>query len=276
MTPGDATHGPAAGAFCQRLSGSRAPRLTQSALRIKVCCMAEQPEILVIDDDAELCELLAELLGQEGYAVESQGDGRAGLDRAKEKAFAVVVLDIMLPSLSGFEVLTRLRQGTPAENAAVPVIMLTAKGEDVDRIVGLEMGADDYLPKPFNPRELVARVRAIVRRTGGQRKAEPAPGSISVDDIEVLPSARIVRVRGQELELTTAEYDLLDVLVQRAGNVVPREELARLVLGRKLSAYDRAIDMHISNLRKKLGEGPHGERIKTVRNAGYILVKGAL
>jgi two-component system response regulator CpxR len=239
--------------------------------------MAVEPEILVIDDDAELCELLAELLGQEGYAVESQGDGRAGLERAKSKAFAVVVLDIMLPSLNGFEVLTRLRQGSRAENAEVPVIMLTAKGEDVDRIVGLEMGADDYLPKPFNPRELVARVRAIVRRAGGgQRKAEPAPGSISVDDIEVLPSARIVRVRGQELELTTAEYDLLDVLVQHAGSVVPREELARLVLGRKLSAYDRAIDMHISNLRKKLGEGPHGERIKTVRNAGYILVKGAL
>ncbi len=238
--------------------------------------MADRPEILVIDDDSELCELLAELLGQEGYAVESQGDGRAGLGRAQAKAFAVVVLDIMLPSLTGFEVLTRLRQGSAAENADVPVIMLTAKGEDVDRIVGLEMGADDYLPKPFNPRELVARVRAIVRRTGGKRRTEAAPVTIGVDDIEILPSARVARVRGQELDLTTAEYDLLEVLVQRAGTVVPREELARLVLGRKLTAYDRAIDMHISNLRRKLGEGPNGERIKTVRNAGYILVKGAL
>ena len=187
----------------------------------------------------------------------------------------MVVLDIMLPSLSGFEVLTRLRQGGADQNADVPVIMLTAKGEDVDRIVGLEMGADDYLPKPFNPRELVARVRAIHRRASGRRSsaAATAPQPLSVDDIELVPSARSVRVGSRELDLTTAEYDLLEVLVQRAGTVVPRDELGRLVLGRRLSAYDRAIDMHISNLRKKLGEGPHGERIKTVRNAGYILVK---
>jgi two-component system response regulator CpxR len=238
--------------------------------------MADRPEILVIDDDAELCELLGELLGQEGYAVESNGDGQAGLTRAQSKAFSVVVLDIMLPSLNGFEVLTRLRQGSVEQHADVPVIMLTAKGEDVDRIVGLEMGADDYLPKPFNPRELVARVRAIHRRMSGQRKAEPAAsGTLIADDVELVPSARVVRVGEREVDLTTAEYDLLEVLVQRAGTVVPREELARLVLGRRLSAYDRAIDMHISNLRKKLGEGRHGERIKTVRNAGYILVKGA-
>jgi two-component system response regulator CpxR len=239
--------------------------------------MADRPEILVIDDDAELCELLAELLGQEGYAVESNGDGKAGLGRAQSKPFSVVVLDIMLPSLNGFEVLTRLRQGDAEQNADVPVIMLTAKGEDVDRIVGLEMGADDYLPKPFNPRELVARVRAIHRRSINKRKPEPvvAPGTLVADDIELVPSARAVRVNDRDIDVTTAEYDLLEVLVQRAGTVVPRDELARLVLGRRLSAYDRAIDMHISNLRKKLGEGPHGERIKTVRNAGYILVKGA-
>jgi len=237
--------------------------------------MADRPEILVIDDDAELCELLAELLGQEGYSVESQGDGKAGLARAQSQAFSVVVLDIMLPSMNGFEVLTRLRQGNPEQNADSPVIMLTAKGEDVDRIVGLEMGADDYLPKPFNPRELVARVRAIHRRASSKTKAEPRALALVVDDLELVPSARVARVGGREIDLTTAEYDLLDVLVQRAGSVVPRDELARLVLGRRLSAYDRAIDMHISNLRKKLGEGPHGERIKTVRNAGYILVKGA-
>jgi two-component system, OmpR family, response regulator CpxR len=185
-----------------------------------------------------------------------------------------VVLDIMLPSLGGFDVLTRLRQGTPAQNSQVPIIMLTAKGEDVDRIVGLELGADDYLPKPFNPRELVARVRAIHRRSHPERKLSSSAGLLQVDDLEVLPSARIVRVRGTPVELTTAEYDLLEVLVQRAGTVVARDELARLVLGRRLSAYDRAIDMHVSNLRKKLGEGPSGERIKTVRNAGYILAKG--
>src|SRR5689334_18307127 len=237
--------------------------------------MADRPEILVIDDDAELCELLAELLGQEGYSVESQGDGKAGLTRAQSKAFSVVVLDIMLPSMNGFEVLTRLRQGSAEQNADCPVIMLTAKGEDVDRIVGLEMGADDYLPKPFNPRELVARVRAIHRRASSKTKTEARAPTLVVDDLELVPSARVARVGGREIDLTTAEYDLLDVLVQRAGGVVPRDELARLVLGRRLSAYDRAIDMHISNLRKKLGEGPHGERIKTVRNAGYILVKGA-
>jgi len=235
--------------------------------------MADRPEILVIDDDAELCELLAELLGQEGYAVHSVGDGRAGLLEAQSKAFAVVVLDIMLPGLNGFEVLTRIRQGSAAQNADVPVIMLTAKGEDVDRIVGLELGADDYLPKPFNPRELVARVRAIHRRAAGKQK--PASASVRVDDLELWPSARVARLAGKEIELTTAEYDLLDALVQRAGTVVAREDLARLVLGRRLSAYDRAIDMHVSNLRKKLGDGPSGERIKTVRNTGYILVKGA-
>jgi two-component system response regulator CpxR len=233
--------------------------------------MAERPEILVIDDDSELCELLSELLGQEGYTVESVGDGLGGLARAQSKGFAVVVLDIMLPSLGGFQVLTRLRQGTRAQNAEVPVIMLTAKGEDVDRIVGLEMGADDYLPKPFNPRELVARVRALHRRASGK---QPSSKGLVVDDLELQPSARVVRVKGNEVDLTTAEYDLLLVLVQRAGSVVARDELARLVLGRRLSAYDRAIDMHVSNLRKKLGDGPHGERIKTVRNAGYILARG--
>jgi two-component system response regulator CpxR len=169
-------------------------------------------------------------------------------------------------------VLTRLRQGSPEQHADVPVIMLTAKGEDVDRIVGLEMGADDYLPKPFNPRELVARVRAIQRRAGSQRK--PAAVVLAVDDLELVPSARVARVRGVEIDLTTAEYDLLEVLVKRAGSVVARDELAKLVLGRRLAAYDRAIDMHVSNLRKKLGDGPRGERIKTVRNAGYILAKG--
>jgi two-component system response regulator CpxR len=234
--------------------------------------MAARPQILVIDDDTELCELLSELLAQEGYGVESQGDGRAGLARAQAQRFALIVLDIMLPGMNGFEVLTRLRQGSLEQNADVPVIMLTAKGEDVDRIVGLEMGADDYLPKPFNPRELVARVRAIQRRAGGQRK--PAAAVLAVDDLELVPSARVARVRGAELDLTTAEYDLLEVLVKRAGSVVSRDELAKLVLGRRLAAYDRAIDMHVSNLRKKLGDGPRGERIKTVRNAGYILAKG--
>ncbi|WP_438013732.1 response regulator transcription factor [Sorangium sp. So ce315] len=235
--------------------------------------MADPPQILVIDDDAELCELLAELLGQEGYVIESARDAISGLARAQEKAFTLVVLDVMLPGLNGFEVLTRLRQ-----SSRVPVLMLTARGEDVDRIVGLEMGADDYLPKPFNPRELVARVRALHRRAahaGAVGAAAPGPAEVlTVDDLEVAPAARRVRVRGEEVKLTTAEYDLLEVLVRQAGTVVSREELAKRVLGRRLAAYDRGIDMHVSNLRRKLGPGPGGgERIKTVRNAGYILAR---
>ncbi|WP_441285662.1 response regulator transcription factor [Sorangium sp. KYC3313] len=245
--------------------------------------MADPPQILVIDDDAELCELLAELLGQEGYAVESARDAISGLARAqeeRERPFTLVVLDVMLPGLNGFEVLTRLRR-----SSRVPVLMLTARGEDVDRIVGLEMGADDYLPKPFNPRELVARVRALHRRAShagaaagpgaaaGASAAE-AQGALAVDDLEVLPAARRVRVRGEEVRLTTAEFDLLEVLARQAGTVVSREDLARRVLGRRLAAYDRGIDMHVSNLRRKLGPGPGGgERIKTVRNAGYILAR---
>jgi two-component system response regulator CpxR len=154
--------------------------------------------------------------------------------------------------------------------------MLTARGEDVDRIVGLEMGADDYLPKPFNPRELVARVRAIHRRATAPLPSESeSTSTLRVDDLELLPSARSARVAGHDLDLTTAEYDLLDALVRQAGAVVPRDELARVVLGRRLAAYDRAIDMHVSNLRRKLAQHSQGERIKTVRNAGYILVKHA-
>ena len=232
--------------------------------------MSDRPEILVIDDDAELCELLSELLAQEGYEVESAGDGKRGLARTEEKAFALIVLDVMLPGLNGFEVLQRLRK-----TSRTPVIMLTARGEDVDRIVGLEMGADDYLPKPFNPRELVARVRAIHRRAATPPASASDQGALRADDIELVPSARSARIGGHDLDLTTAEYDLLDALVRQAGAVVPREELARVVLGRRLAAYDRAIDMHVSNLRRKLAQHSSGERIKTVRNTGYILVKNA-
>jgi two-component system response regulator CpxR len=233
--------------------------------------VTDAPAILVIDDDTELCELLAELLAQEGFRVEAVHDGATGLVRAQSAEHALVVLDVMLPGLTGFEVLGRLRKAS-----AIPVLMLTARGEDVDRIVGLEMGADDYLPKPFNPRELVARVRAIHRRASAHANPSAAESSsIRVDDLELFPSARSARIGGKNLDLTTAEYDLLDALVQKAGVVVPREELSRVVLGRRLSAYDRAIDMHVSNLRRKLGEHSSEERIKTVRNSGYILIKHA-
>jgi two-component system response regulator CpxR len=231
--------------------------------------MPDLPQILVIDDDTELGELLAELLGQEGYGVEVAGDATSGLARVEAKPFTLIILDVMLPGQNGFQVLTRLRQ-----SSQVPVLMLTARGEDVDRIVGLEMGADDYLPKPFNPRELVARVRALHRRAAVGPTRTDGPSVLVVDDLELLPTARLVRVRGEEAKLTTAEYDLLEALVRQAGTVVSREDLTRIVLGRRLASFDRAIDMHVSNLRRKLGPGPGGaERIKTVRNAGYILVK---
>jgi two-component system response regulator CpxR len=228
--------------------------------------MVDAAQILIIDDDAELCELLTELLGQEGYSVESAKDGVSGLARALAKPYALVVLDVMLPGQNGFEVLQRLRQ-----TSRVPVLMLTARGEDVDRIVGLEMGADDYLPKPFNPRELVARVRAIHRRardamgggagagagTGGGPSAGGADGkaAVSMDDLELSPAARRVRLRGEELKLTTAEYDLLEVLVGRAGSVVSREELTKLVLGRRLAAFDLSLEAEPSGSRVALDVG---------------------
>ncbi len=241
--------------------------------------MTDPPQILVIDDDAELCELWPSCSVRRVTRWRAR-DAISGLARAREERRGRSrswCLDVMLPGLNGFEVLTRL------QSSRVPVLMLTARGEDVDRIVGLEMGADDYLPKPFNPRELVARVRALHRRAShaghagaaaGPSAAE-AQGTLTVDDLEVLPAARRVRVRGEEVRLTTAEFDLLEVLARRAGTVVSREDLARGASSDAGSrAYDRGIDMHVSNLRRKLGPGPGGgERIKTVRNAGYILAR---
>ncbi len=221
-------------------------------------------DILVIDDDVELCELLTEYLGAEGFRVEAVHDGRAGLERAGQGDHALVVLDVMLPGHSGFEVLRRLR-----ESSQVPVVMLTARGQDVDRIVGLEMGADDYLAKPFNPRELVARNRAIQRRL---ERTDVGPGEVlSVGDVSLMVAARTVLRAGEEVALTSAEITLLEVLLRAAGSVVSREDLSHRVLGRRFSPYDRSIDVHVSNLRKKLGASTSGrERIKTVRGHGYL------
>ncbi len=225
------------------------------------------PRILVVDDDVELCELLSEYLGAEGFAVEAVHDGREGLVRASERAHSLVVLDVMLPGLNGFDVLRRLR-----ESSQVPVVMLTARGQDVDRIVGLEMGADDYLAKPFNPRELVARIRAIQRRLdreaeGPRERAEV----LTVGDLSLFVASRTVRRGGEDVALTSAELTLLEVLLRAAGTVVSREDLSLRVLDRRFSPYDRSIDVHVSNLRKKLGPSPSGrERIKTVRGHGYL------
>jgi two-component system response regulator CpxR len=224
-------------------------------------------KILIIDDDIELCELLSDYLSAEGFAAEAVHDGEDGVERALNNGFGLIVLDVMLPRLSGFEVLRRIRTGS-----SVPVLMLTARGDEVDRIVGLEMGADDYLPKPFNPRELVARLRAILRRamcplTG----TESASSLLSVGDVSVDPGARNVLCGGNPVEVTSVEFSLLEVLLRMAGKVISREDLSLQALGRTLNYQDRSIDVHVSSLRKKLGTlGDGSERIKSVRGVGYI------
>jgi len=218
--------------------------------------------ILVVDDDVELCSLVSEYLRPEGFQVDAVHEGKAGLSMATSGDYLLAVLDVMLPGMNGFDVLRRIRN-----TSRVPVLLLTARGEDVDRIVGLEIGADDYLPKPFNPRELVARIRAILRRT--RAKGDPSvPDIIRVGDVELDPATRTVNHRGKPVELTSVEFSLLHVLLREAGRVVTREALVDEVLGRKFSPFDRSIDMHVSKVRKKLDDSE--DHIKTIRGAGYI------
>jgi len=227
--------------------------------------------ILVIDDDVELCSLVAEYLQAEGFGVDCVHDGESGLEKTKTGSYLLTVLDVMLPGINGFEVLRRIRA-----TSRLPVLLLTARGQDVDRIVGLEIGADDYLPKPFNPRELVARIRAILRRTHGEGKAAPsAPEVLRVGEIELDPATRTVLRDGKPVDLTSVEFNLLEVLLREAGRVVPRERLVNAVLSRKFSPFDRSIDMHVSKVRKKLGDNDDGndEHIKTVRGVGYIFAR---
>ena len=220
--------------------------------------------VLIVDDDVELCKLLAERLSPEGFAIESVHDGPHGLERALSGEHALVVLDLMLPGIGGLDVLRRLRAQSP-----VPVLILTARGEDIDRILGLEIGADDYVPKPFNPRELLARIRAILRRTT-QSATSAAP--VIVGDLRLDPAAREVWVSGKPLDLTSVEFELLETLLRAAGRVLTREQLTESVLGRKLGSFDRVIDVHVSHVRRKLGPAQGGERIKAVRGSGYLFV----
>jgi len=221
--------------------------------------------LLLVDDDVELCEILAEYFSAEGFTVESAHDGVRGLERARSGEHAMVILDLLLPGLRGLDVLRQLRAVSN-----VPVLILTARGEDVDRILGLELGADDYLPKPFNSRELIARVRAILRRT------RPAGDSqrIDIGDVTLDPLARQAWRDSQPLSLTMAEFVLLEALVRHAGHVQSRERLAEQVLGRRLMTFDRSIDVHVSNLRKKLGDAAGArEHIRAVRGEGYVFVR---
>jgi two-component system response regulator CpxR len=231
--------------------------------------IATMEEILIIDDDVALCELVGEYLHPLGFIIEAVHRGDLGVKRALEGRHSIIVLDVMLPGMNGFDVLREIRSASKK-----PVLMLTARGDDVDRIVGLEIGADDYLPKPFNPRELAARIRAILRRTSATETTESP--RISVGDVEMDTGTRVVRRAGKIVDLTAVEYDVLEKLLRAAGRILTREDLSKQVLGRDSSPFDRSIDMHISNLRKKLGHHIGDiERIKTVRGVGYIYAQTA-
>jgi DNA-binding response OmpR family regulator len=224
------------------------------------------PRILLADDDVELCAMLKEFLVSEGFEVDTAHDGAAVLAAAARENFDLVVLDVMMPVMNGFDVLRQLRA-----RQLTPVLMLTARDEDVDSIIGLELGADDYLAKPCNPRVLLARIRAVLRRSEPHADAENgAPPVLRVGDVTLQSGTRTVERDEQPVVMTSTEFSVLEVLLQEAGRVVTKADLSERALGRPLGRFDRSLDMHVSNLRHKLGPLPGGmERIKTVRGAGY-------
>jgi DNA-binding response OmpR family regulator len=220
-------------------------------------------DVLLIDDDVELCGMLTEYLSKHGFRVRTVHRGDSGLQAAQQRPWSLILLDVMLPGMDGFEVLRRIRQ-----DSSVSIVLLTARGEDVDRIVGLEIGADDYLPKPFNPRELLARMRAVLRRQDHNATAT----QLSVHDLELDIAARKVSKAGKKLELTDIEFGLLEALMRSPGKVLSRDELSQAVLGREFDPFDRSLDMHVSRLRRKLGSDGEEEQVKTIRGVGYQLV----
>ncbi len=226
------------------------------------------PTVLVIDDDERLRELLSEYLSGRGHTVVTAEDGQAGLDRALAGGVDIAVLDLMMPGKDGLQVLRELR-GANVPEARLPVIVLTARGDDFDRIVGLELGADDYLAKPFNPRELTARIDAILRR------AQPTleEGEVlTAGPIRLDTDRRTCTMQGESVELTTTEFELLRALMAHAGRVIPREKLMELARGEDFAAFERSVDVHVSHLRKKLGDSARRPRlIKTVRGVGYLV-----
>lgn len=227
-------------------------------------------KLLMIDDDTGLCELLGEYLKAQGFEIQSVHDGEQGLKLAQANDYALILLDVMLPTLDGFEVLKQLRQ-----SKLTPVIMLTAKGEDFDRIFGLELGADDYIPKPFNHRELLARVKAITRRIEHINSLNmTASNKVLINGVIVNYAAREASINEHVLCLTGTEYEILALLCKNAGDVVSKELISEEVLGRRLASFDRSIDMHVSNIRKKIAEYIPTERIKTMRGTGYVFIQG--
>ena len=219
--------------------------------------------IIIIDDDIELCELLSEYLEPEGYSIRTEHNGKAGAEAVLSEDFDLIILDVMLPGMGGFDVLKTIRR-----TKVTPILMLTAKGDDIDRILGLEMGADDYLPKPYNPRELLARIKAILRRTFSLTKTQNKPEILAAGGFTLNTGKLSAEYNGSPLVLTVVEFNLLEMLMKSAGDSVSREDLAQHVLGRELSPFDRSIDVHISNIRKKTGGA---ESIKSIRGAGYLM-----
>ncbi len=220
-----------------------------------------QTNLLIADDDTELCELLQEFFESEDFKVSLAHDGKAALRALEKPGIDLVVLDVMMPEMNGLDVLKELRQ-----QSRVPVIMLTARGDDLDRILGLELGADDYVAKPCNPRELLARIRAVLRRTG----STGVSNILQVDDLELNQGSRTLLLRGEPVELTSTEFSILQSLLQNGGAVVSKRDLYVDALGREPVAHDRSVDMHVSNLRRKLGPGVNSEnRIETIRGIGY-------
>lgn len=222
--------------------------------------------VLLIDDDPGLCDLLGQLLELEGFHMSFAYDGQAGLDMALKSDFNLILLDVMLPKFNGFEVLKRLR-----EQKQTPVLMLTAKGDEIDRVVGLEIGADDYLPKPFNDRELIARMRAIIRRTNLTHDENNQDTLQKIGDLKIDIARQEVFCQDKLIILTSTEFALLNALSQQVGQLISKEALSLNVLGKQLMPYDRSLDMHLSNLRKKLPlRADARPRVKTLRGKGYI------
>jgi DNA-binding response OmpR family regulator len=226
-------------------------------------------EVLIVDDDTRLTAMVSDYLAGNGFSVRTAATGQQGLAELARAAPSAVILDVMLPDLDGFEICRRIRAGS-----AVPILMLTAKGDDTDRIVGLELGADDYLPKPFNPRELVARLKAILRRTAGPMTGSLPDRLLRFGRLEIDPGSRSVTIDGEQRSMTSYQFDLLLALAERAGRVLSREQLLDLVKGEELDPYDRSIDVHVSRIRTAIENDPRRpRRIITVRGAGYVFAR---
>ena len=227
-------------------------------------------KICLVDDDISFCELLSEYLTEEDFVVEVAHDGHDAIEKLQRKVSEILILDVMKPGMGGLDALREIRKFSE-----IPVLMLTARGDDIDRIVGLELGADDYVAKPCNPREIVARLRAILRRTGASVAVQEYE-TLTVDDVTLYSSERAVLCNDIPLEITSTEFDVLEILLRNAGKVVEKTVVSSEALKRTLGPHDRSIDMHVSRLRRKLGELPNGtERIKTIHGTGYLYVQAS-